>query len=96
MTEPFYRTALHKTDHTTFGGIIYPSDYNTDYNGKTVTGGSIIARRIVSDKKFDQQCRKNEEYRKTVTINKERTSNYEKNYQGRKNSQNNATKGMQV
>lgn len=62
MTETFYRTGSYKVDHTTFGGLICPSDFNTDYRGKDNTNGSPIAKRIASDDKFDQQCRKNKQY----------------------------------
>lgn len=61
MTEKFNRIGTYEVDHTKFGGIIYPSDFNTDYRGKDNTNGSIIAQRIVSDKQFDIQCRKNRE-----------------------------------
>lgn len=50
-------------DHKKFGGIINPSDFNTDYRGKNTYGGSEVARRIISDHKFDEQCRKNAEGR---------------------------------
>ena len=49
MPETFYRTGTYKVDHTTFGGIIYSSDFNTDYRGKDNTNGSFIAQRIISD-----------------------------------------------
>lgn len=62
MTETFNNTRNYKTDHTKFGGIIYPSDFNTGYKGKDNLNGSIIASRIEKDKRFDEQCRKN--YRK--------------------------------
>lgn len=39
---------------TTFGGKIYPSDFNTDYEGTR-----NIAARILSDWMFDEQCRRN-------------------------------------
>lgn len=58
MTEKFNRYGIREVDHATFGGIIYPSDFNTDYRGKDNTYGSPIAQRIISDRKFDQQCRK--------------------------------------
>ncbi|MDE7016026.1 MAG: hypothetical protein K2P65_00425 [Lachnospiraceae bacterium] len=45
--------------HTTFGGKIYLSDFNTDYRGKPKAGGSAIASRIAQDAKFDEQCRRN-------------------------------------
>ena len=59
MTETFYRTGTYKTNHTTVGGIIYPSDYNTDYRGRDNTRGSAIAQRIISDRNFDYRCKKN-------------------------------------
>ncbi len=37
-----------------FGGVIYISDFNTE-----VPAGNI-AKRIASDWRFDEQCRKNE------------------------------------
>ena len=50
-------------DHTRFGGRIYESDYEsdyeTDYRGKDNVHGSEIAKRIASDMKFDEECRKN-------------------------------------
>ena len=61
MLETFYRTGNYKTDYTTFGGVIYPSDFNTDYRGKVNTNGSSIAHRIANDCKFDKQCKKNKE-----------------------------------
>ncbi len=60
MTELYDRTRCCKTDHTTFGGCICPSDFNTDYRGRD-TYGSVIAARIVQDQRFDEQCRKNRE-----------------------------------
>ena len=59
MTEKFYKTRFYKVDHTTFGGIICVSDFNTDYRGKDNTNGSTIASRIAQDQRFDEQCRKN-------------------------------------
>ena len=59
MTETLYGTGIYKTVHTQFGGIIYPSDFNTDCRGKSNTNGSTIARRILSDQQFDKQCRNN-------------------------------------
>lgn len=61
MPETFYRTGTHDIDHTSFGGIINPSDFNTDYRGKDNTSGSPVAGRIINDWKFDEQCRKNKE-----------------------------------
>lgn len=61
MTERIYNIKNYETDHTTFGGLIYSSDFNTDYRGKNNTKGSPIANRIASDRQFDKQCKKNRE-----------------------------------
>lgn len=61
MTETTNRYGIYEADHTTFGGKIYLSDFETDHKGKNNTKGSTIAQRIMSDKKFDTQCRKNRE-----------------------------------
>lgn len=53
MTETFYRTGNYEVDHTTFGGIIYASDFDRK---PTL---SDIASRIESDQKFNEKCRKN-------------------------------------
>lgn len=53
MTDVFNRLDIRKADYSTFGGIIYPSDFNTNYSSGT------IAQRIISDKNFDEQCRRN-------------------------------------
>ncbi len=66
----YYTTRNYKPDHSTFGGIIYQSDFETDYRGKDNKNGSTIAQRIVSDHGFDERCRKNIEIR-----NKQRRSN---------------------
>lgn len=50
-----YRSTRH-TMHTTFGGYVYPSDFNTDNRGKDNPKGSPLARRIASDQRFDEQC----------------------------------------
>lgn len=55
------RYGIYEVDRSTFGGFIYPSDYNTDNKGKNNTNGSPIANRIINDSKFDKQCRKNRE-----------------------------------
>lgn len=58
MTENFYRTEYLNTGNTSFGGVIYPLDYETDhYNGRN------IASRIASDWKFDERCKRNEKNR---------------------------------
>lgn len=55
-----YYTQSNYADHTTFGGTIYLSDFETDYVGKSQKDSSI-ARRIMSDWRFDQQCKRNRE-----------------------------------
>ena len=41
-------------NRNTYGGCIFASDFCTDYEGTR-----NIAERIVSDWKFDKQCKKN-------------------------------------
>lgn len=57
MTQISNNTKSYTADHTTFGGQIYYSDFNTDYRGADNTQGSAIAIRITQDFRFDQQCR---------------------------------------
>lgn len=52
-------TNFCKPDHTRFGGIIYPSDFETEWKGRKNQNGSMIASRIASDRRFDEQCRQN-------------------------------------
>jgi len=59
MTQTTNKYETHEVDHTRFGGVIYLSDYNTDYRGKDNTRGSQIAKRIISDRNFDYRCKKN-------------------------------------
>lgn len=66
MQETYYRHNIMQTDHTTFGGVIYPSDFNTESNKKTRVNGSLIASRIAQDARFDAECRKNREKRITI------------------------------
>lgn len=63
MTEIYYKTRNYSIDHTTFGGLINLSDFNTDNRGKRNSNGSPIAKQIESDNKFDKQCKTNAEYR---------------------------------
>ena len=51
-------TGRYIVDHTTFGGTIYFSDFCTDYRGSDQKE-SEIAKRIMSDWKFDKSCNKN-------------------------------------
>lgn len=53
MTERFNKYGIYESDHSTFGGVICPSDFDR----KTTL--SEIASRIISDQKFDKYCRKN-------------------------------------
>lgn len=53
MTKFFYKRKKYKTNHKTFGGVLYPSDFDT-----TNPRGNI-AERIARDKRFDEQCKKN-------------------------------------
>lgn len=53
MTEAFNKNRKYKVDHSTFGGIIYSSDFNTN----NLTSRNI-AQRIVNDKNFDEQCKR--------------------------------------
>jgi len=62
----FYRTERFKVDHATFGGLIFLSDFETDYRSNNHQNGSSIAQRIVSDLKFDEQCRKNIKNRERI------------------------------
>ena len=58
MPKEFYRTGSYKPNHTTFGGLIYQSDFNTDYSGNTNANGSVVASKIASDWRFDESCKK--------------------------------------
>lgn len=46
----------------TFGGLIYPSDFNTECRQLSCIS-SHTASRIFSDWRFDEMCRKNAENR---------------------------------
>lgn len=50
----------HEEFHKNFGGIIYQSDFNTDYRGKDNTNGSTIAARIESDHRREIKLRRGE------------------------------------
>lgn len=52
MTDNFYETKKYN-DHTRFGGLIYPSDFD-----RKTTMSDVIGH-IISDMKIDEQCRKN-------------------------------------
>lgn len=57
MTNEFYRTGRFNNDPSTFGGLIYVSDFETEFYPEH---GRNIASKITSDWKFDKQCQKNE------------------------------------
>jgi len=59
MTGTTNRYGIYEVDYTKFGGVIYPSDFNTDYRGKDNTNGSPIANRIAKDNQLDKQWQKN-------------------------------------
>lgn len=71
--ENFYGEYISYTySPTTFGGIIYLSDFESDYEPRTNKDkSSIIASRIMNDWRFDQQCKKNlEQVNRTKNFNK--------------------------
>lgn len=53
-----YKTETYR-DATKFGGVIYASDFETDFRRKDELHGSPIAQRIMRDWRFDEQCHKN-------------------------------------
>ena len=65
MTRNYYTTGSYKGDHSTCGSVIY----NYDFDG--YVSMNDMAERIISDWKFDEQCRKNAE-------NRDRNKNYKK------------------
>lgn len=46
---------IYEVDHTKFGGLIFPSDFNTDDRGNNNYGGSPIADRIARDATRDKK-----------------------------------------
>lgn len=67
MTGTTNRYGIYEVDHTKFGGLIFPSDFNTDNRGKNNYGGSTIAIRIETDRQREEKL-----------WNKERNKNYGK------------------
>ena len=71
MTEIFYKTGRNNIDPTRFGGLIYNSDFCTNFNGKPsfkkhyLYKGSEIADRIMADRAFDMKCKRNIENNKS-------------------------------
>lgn len=60
MTQKTNRYGIYEIDHTKFGGLIYPSDFNTDNRGKNNYGGSTIAIRIETDRQREEKLWKKE------------------------------------
>jgi len=60
MKKELHSNTNDHTDHSAFGGIVCPSDFNTSYPSGT------IAERISKDAAFDQQCRKKHQYLKQI------------------------------
>lgn len=54
---------MKKNLHNTFGGILYPSDFNTGRKEAGKRSGSSVAARIIADRHFDSECQKNAERR---------------------------------
>ena len=52
MTRNYYTTSNYKPDHSTCGSKIY----NYDFDG--YVSMADMAERIISDRKFDEKCRK--------------------------------------
>lgn len=62
MTTTINITKNHNL-HNTYGGRIYNSDFDTEFSYGNV------ASRIISDWKFDQQCKKNIENKERMRKN---------------------------
>ena len=69
MTGNYYTTGNYKPNYSNFGGEINFSDFCTDHHRPDKS--KSWAERIISDWKFDEQCRKNAE-------NRNRNKNYKK------------------
>ena len=65
MTRNYYRTENYKPDYSTCGSVIY----NYDFDG--YVSMADMAESIISDWKFDEDCKKNAE-------NRDRKKNYKK------------------
>ena len=62
MKETMSSTTIN---HNSFGGRIYESDFDTEHCS------GAVAERIFSDRRFDEQCRKNSEYRENCRLFRE-------------------------
>lgn len=65
MTRNYYTTGSYNVNHSTCGSVIY----NYDFDGYVSI--TSMAERIISDWKFDDDCKKNAE-------NRDRKKNYKK------------------
>lgn len=63
MTGTVLTRGNYKRSHRYFGGVIYESDFSTEYPGYDCPNGSYIASRIFSDHRFDERCKRNDEKR---------------------------------
>ena len=54
-----YNSQRFDKEHRHFGGLIYRSDFNTDYRGKDNTNGSTIASSIESDFRWEHKLYEN-------------------------------------
>lgn len=71
-TRTICNTFKHTYQSNTFGGIIYESDFDTEYRVQEANGSSFIASRIASSWKFDQQCLRNSELRDKKELHKQK------------------------
>ena len=53
----FNSSEFSHTDHHKFGGMVYESDFNTNFHD------SYVVQRIITDTLFDIQCVKNAKFR---------------------------------
>lgn len=65
MTENYYKIRNYKPDHSTYGGKIH--DYH--FNGHVTM--SDIVQSIISDWRFDEQCKLNAENRERLKKNEQ-------------------------
>lgn len=70
-TKTICNTFRNTYQPNTFGGIIYESDFDTEYRGQE-NDASFIASRISSSWKFDQQCLRNSELRDNRKLHKKK------------------------
>ena len=56
IKESYITKKYNGIDHSTFGGIIHTSDFNTGNRIGTNTNGSPLASRVIADRRFDNMC----------------------------------------